>query len=105
MGGDIWDRSENWFVLYILLFWAFALLEFMIMFSGSTMFSNQVNLVQIAIHVGGVFALVTFMRVQAHYVHLVPICAATSLLQFLIEAVSAINSKMNYRRSSGSGRT
>ena len=50
-------NAVNLITLYCFLFALFGTIEFLIMFSGATMFCNATNLVQITIHVFGEFTL------------------------------------------------
>ena len=47
------------------LFWAVALAEFIIIFTGLTLFNNQFNLLMILSHVFSVFTLIQFKRSKA----------------------------------------
>ena len=86
-------------VIYCLLFALFGIVEFLIMFSGATLFNNQINLIQVAFHIGCQLALIEFMSGRFNYEWLLPICAATSFVPLLIEVGSAVSSNMNYRRA------
>jgi hypothetical protein len=41
-------------------FWVFGILEFLIIFRGTTLFSNKINLLQIFFHTLGIFYLLYF---------------------------------------------
>jgi len=86
-----YQRAEDLLTLYCFLFWAFGLIEFLIMFSGATMFKNSINLLQIVIHVAGIIALLNSIKVQGHYQFLAVICACTGFLPMAIEATAAVN--------------
>ena len=48
---EAYSTANVLIVIYCLLFALFGIVEFLIMFSGATLFNNQINLVQVAFHV------------------------------------------------------
>jgi len=91
--------------LYCLLFALFGCIEFLIIFSGRTLFNNSANFFIITLHVAGIICLLTFQKHMSDYTWLIVICAITSFLPLTVESGSAIYTSMNYRRISGTGRT
>ena len=99
---DEYIQADRLITLYCLLFAVFAIVEFLIMFGGATMFTNQINLLQIAVHVICEICLLVFIIQKLHYQWLAVIVVFTSFVPMVIEALSAINASRNYRRISGS---
>ena len=74
-------------------------LEFLLIFSGMTLFNDKYNLVVICMHVIGLSLTVAFMYGEWHYLQIRWVCFVAAAAPLAFEALSYLYSKTNYRRN------
>ena len=87
-------------------FWSFLtilclVLEFLIIFSGKTLFNSKYNITVIGLHIVGLLMSLTFLMLTKHYKFLRMLWIFSGGLPLLVETMSLLFSKMNYRNTHG----
>ena len=91
-------NASRYVTAFVVLFWVVGIIEFLIMFHGSTLFSNKPNLLLICFHTVGLISLLYFKSQTTHYKWIMQLWVAFGLVPLAIEVASASSSKYNYRR-------
>ena len=73
--------------------------EFLIIFFGLTLFNDKYNLMMIGAHVLGLSATNWFSVSVAHYNRMFFLCVIAAIVPLVIESLSLLFSKMNYRKA------
>ena len=61
-----YQDMEQRVIVMAVFFWAMGLIEFVIIFSGQTLFNNQMNLLMVFAHTASILALLDFKRQLSH---------------------------------------
>ena len=88
---------DNWSFLTILC----LVLEFMIIFSGKTLFNSKYNITMIGLHMVGLMMSLTFLMQVKHYKFMRMLWIFSGGLPLFVETMSWGFSKMNYRNTHG----
>jgi len=80
------------------IFLATLALEFFIMFTGMTMFSDKINLLQIVLHLISCTASALFVLKNGHYRNLWKIWIGGGIIPLILEICSFISAKVHFKR-------
>jgi len=78
---------------------AALVVEFLMIFSGKTLFNDKYNLMVIGSHILGLFLTTMFMQYEWHYLHIRWVFFVAGVAPLCIETLSYLYSKMNYRNT------
>lgn len=95
---EAYTTADTYMGMTTALFLLVLFCEFLVEFSGATLFNNMMNLLVIVVHVTGVLALLYFSQARSHYYWLGYQIVPFGLLPLTLESGSAVRAKLNYRR-------
>ena len=101
MDSDPYKKASTFIDFWSSLCLICLFLEFLIIFFGKTLFNSKYNITMIGLHIVGLLLSLTFLLQMKHYKFMRMIWIFTSGLPLLVETMSLIFSKMNYRNTHG----
>ena len=93
-----YKNAQSSLMLWCVISLICLVFEFLIIFSGTTLFNDSYNIITITWHIVGLFFSYMFISGQAHYLNMRALCVVSSILPLGFEIMSCAYSKMNYRK-------
>eukprot|EP00347_Sterkiella_histriomuscorum_P024371 403331351 len=95
---DEYKTAYNYITGIAVIYIICVVLEFIIMFTGMTLFFDKLNLIQLAFHIFGIVASALFVLGNSHYENLWKVWIVGGVIPLGIEITNAISARVHFKR-------